>query len=64
MRGGTHDDRNHIDSIVLEIRRRMRSGMTRDQIVNSLSDTIPSDLLFLCYTSAAIIERDYGRRTP
>jgi hypothetical protein len=42
----------------------MRSGMTRDQIVNSLSDTIPSDLLFLCYTSAAIIERDYGRRTP
>ncbi|NDC23831.1 MAG: hypothetical protein EBZ49_06840 [Proteobacteria bacterium] len=64
MRGVTHDDRKHIDNIVLEIRKRMRSGMTRDQIVNLLNDRIPSDLLFLCYCSAAIIERDYGRRIP
>ena len=64
MRGVSHDDRKHIDNIVFEIRRRMRSGMTRDQIVNSLSDKVPSGLLFLCYTSAALIERDYGRRIP
>ena len=64
MSGVSHDDRKHIDNIVFEIRRRMRSGMTREQIVNSLSDRVPLDLLFLCYSSAALIERDYGRRIP
>jgi hypothetical protein len=42
----------------------MRARLTRDQIINELCKFVPSDVLFLCYASAAIMERDYGRRIP
>lgn len=58
------DRHSHIDTIVLEIRKRMRARWTREQIISELCKHIPSDVLFLCYASAAIMERDYGRRIP
>lgn len=58
------DRHSHIDMIVVEIRKRMRGGRTREQIITELSKHIPSDMLFICYTSAAIMERDYGRQIP
>ena len=42
----------------------MRARWTRDQILSELSLHVPSGLLFLCYNSAAIMERDYGRQIP
>ncbi len=58
------DDRSYIDKIVLEIRKRMRDRWTREQILRELSPHVPSGLLFLCYSAAAIMERDYGRQIP
>lgn len=58
------DDRSYIDKIVLEIRKRMRARRTREQILRELSPHVSSDLLFLCYSAAAIMERDYGRQIP
>lgn len=58
------DDRSYIDKIVLEIRKRMRARWTREQILRELSPHVPSGLLFLCYSAAAIMERDYGRQIP
>jgi len=58
------DRHGHLDQLVYEIRRRMRARLTRDQIINELCKFVPSDVLFLCYASAAIMERDYGRRIP
>lgn len=55
-------DSNAIDMIVLEIRKRMRARWTREQILNELRVHVPSGLLFLCYSAAAIMERDYGRQ--
>lgn len=58
------DRHSHIDTIVLEIRKRMRARWTREQIITELCKYMPSDVLFLCYAAAAIMERDYGRRIP
>ena len=58
------DDRSYIDNLVIEIRKRMRARWTREQIIHDLHARVPSDLLFLCYNSAAIMERDYGRQIP
>jgi len=55
---------HHIDQVVLEVRNRMRAHHTRDQIICELIVHLPSDLLFLCYHAAAIMERDYGRQIP
>jgi hypothetical protein len=57
-------DSSTIDTIVLEIRKRMRAGWTREQIIIELHVHVPSGLLFLCYNAAAIMERDYGRQIP
>lgn len=58
------DRYTHIDTIVLEIRKRMRAHWTREQIISELCKHVPSDVLFLYYTAAAIMERDYGRQIP
>ena len=57
-------NQHRIDKIVIDIRKRMRAHWSRDQIIRDLSPHVPSDLLFLCYNSAAIMERDYGRQIP
>jgi predicted Zn-dependent protease with MMP-like domain len=57
-------NRHHIDNLVIEIRKRMRARWTQEQIIQDLHAHAPSDLLFLCYNSAAIMERDYGRQIP
>lgn len=56
------DKHAHIDHIVLEIRKRMRAKRTKEEIITELCKYLPGDLLFLCYISAAIMERDYGRQ--
>ena len=58
------DDRSYIDNLVIEIRKRMRARWSREQIIQDLQTHVPSGLLFLCYNSAAIMERDYGRQIP
>jgi len=58
------DRHGHLDQVVLEIRKRMRARWTREQIIEGLCKFVSSDVLFLCYTAAAIMERDYGRRIP
>ena len=58
------DDRSYIDNLVTEIRKRMRARWTREQIIQDLHTHVPLDLLFLCYNSSAIMERDYGRQIP
>jgi len=55
---------HRIDQVVLEVRKRMRAHHTREQILRELVVHLPSDLLFLCYHAAAIMERDYGRQIP
>ena len=58
------DNHSHIDQIVVEIRKRMRMLWTRERILADLCIYVPGDVLFLCYASAAIMERDYGRSIP
>lgn len=56
------DSHSQIDEMVYAIRSRMRYGMTKKEIIDDLSRFITQDELFLCYASAAIMERDYGRK--
>lgn len=58
------DRHEFIDQIVFEIRKRMRARWTREKITAELCKHVSADVLFLCYASAAIMEKDLGRRIP
>lgn len=58
------DSHEYLDQVVREIRKRMRAGWAREQIIEGLCKFVPSDVLFLCYAAAAIMEKDLGRRIP
>lgn len=47
-----------MESMIQTIRQRLAYGMTQEEIISDLRDTISPEILFLFFHAAAILDRD------